>query len=175
MTRTAKFFAAAIAATASVISSASVNAQSEDAKPTLAAPQEGQQLKAIAGGSYYSPRLKARFLLQQMSIPGHNFWGARIVDMDWNSPLRNIGLNVGDVVTRLDGVRVSTGMYQQNDFSTGMQFWAIPQMEKHYSFTHVRFIRTGTTMVQQLTTDLGPLNNWGGGGGGIPGGGGIAP
>ena len=171
MSRSAKFFAIAIAAAASVISTADVNAQSGIAKPALAVPNDGKALKAIAGGSYYSPRLKARFLLQNMSIPGHSFFGARIVDMDWNSPLRQINLNIGDVVTRLDGVRVSTGKFQQTDFASGMPFWAIPQMEKHYSQTHVRFIRTGTTLVQELTADLGPLNSGGGGGGG----GGIAP
>ena len=135
----------------------------------------GQQTYQIAAGSYYSPRLRARFLLQYMSIPGFSFWGARIVDLNFDSPLRQLNLQVGDVVTRLDGIRVSNGRYQAHDHQTGTMYWILPQMEKHYGHTHVRFIRTGTTFVQQHAVDLGPLCNGGGGGiGGGPGGG-IAP
>jgi hypothetical protein len=167
MTRTATntALAALILALATLFSTNQANAQ-----PPAFQISSGGQAKALATGSYYSPRLKARFLLQHMSVPGYSFWGARVVDMDFNSPLRNINLHIGDVVTRLDGVRVSNRRYQQTDPVTGGLYWAIPQMERHYSYTHVRFIRTGTTLVQQLTVNLGPWNM----GGGI-GGGGIAP
>ena len=179
MNRTARIFALTIAAAATLISGADVNAQSGGIRQRIAIPGGGGQVRAIVSGSYYSPRLKARFVVEQMTIPGHCFLGARIVDMDFNSPLRQINLHVGDVVTRIDGIRVTNGKFRQNDFRTGQSYWALPQMEKHYSHAHVRFIRTGTHLVQQLTVDLGPLNNWGGGGipgGGVcPIGGGIAP
>jgi len=135
-----------------------------------ASAQSGQRMQApipqerilqeptyrVATGSYYSPRLKARFVLQYMSIPGHSFWGARIVDLNYDSPLRRIDLKVGDVVTRLDGIRVSTGRFQKTDYATGSLVWQLPQMEKHYSRTHVRYIRTGRDHAHQETVDLGP-------------------
>ena len=92
-----------------------------------------------------------------MSIPGHNFWGARIVEMNLDSPLRQINLQLGDVLTRLDGIRISDARFQINDFATGALVWQMPQMEKHYSLTQVRFIRSGQQHAQELAVDLGPL------------------
>ena len=124
----------------------------------LQAPVPVGQVRRVATGSYFSPRLKARFVLQQMSIPGHSFWGARIVEMNIDSPLRQLNLQLGDVVTRLDGIRISDGRFQQRDFATGSLVWQIPQMENHYSLTQVRLIRSGQTFAQEGTVDLGPLH-----------------
>lgn len=123
----------------------------------LQAPVPVGQVRRVATGSYFSPRLKARFVLQQMSIPGHKFWGARIVEMNIDSPLRQLNLQLGDV-TRLDGIRISDGQFQQRDFATGSLVWQIPQMENHYSLTQVRLIRSGQTFAQERTVDLGPLH-----------------
>lgn len=121
---------------------------------------QGVQSRELASGSYYSPNLRAKFQLKVMDIPGHQFWGARIVSIQSNSPLRQIGLRVGDVITRLDGIRVSDGRHQHFG-PNGDTYWAIPQMEQHYSITQVRFIKTGETQVRNANVDLGPLKSTG--------------
>lgn len=107
--------------------------------------------------SYRSQKLQATFLLQRMQIPGFSvFWGARVVSVQPGSPLQQIGLKVGDVVTRLDGVPIHTGKYKVPGQIPGTTYWAIPQMEKHYSITQVRCIKAGSIQVQNRTADLGP-------------------
>jgi hypothetical protein len=157
MNRNITLTAAAITlALASIFNAPEASAQSRHLHVQAPIPQN--QLRQVATGSYYSPRLKARFVLQYMTIPGHNFWGARIVDMGYDSPLRHINLQVGDVVTRLDGIRISDGRFQKTDYSVGAPVWQIPQLEKHYGQTHVRFIRSGRDHAHQETVDLGPLH-----------------
>ena len=123
MIRSATTAAVAVALTIATFGSPAVQAQSRQIQT------QQVQSRQVATGSYYSPRLKARFVAQFMSIPGHSFWGARIVDMNYDSPLQCINLHVGDVVTRLDGIRVSTGKVKVSDWSTGADYWRLPQME----------------------------------------------
>lgn len=83
-----------------------------------------------ATGGHFSWRLGARFDLQPMRIPGHEFTAARIVTHPVaGSPLRQLGLRRGDVITRLDGRRVLS--YQE--------------LENHHLYTTVRYIRQGTS------------------------------
>ncbi|QDT67513.1 hypothetical protein MalM25_04120 [Planctomycetes bacterium MalM25] len=130
-------------------------------------PNGGQVARQMMS-AHRSNRLKAEFTLQWMQIPNFSFWGARITSMDQDSPLRQIGLQLGDVVTRLDGTRVSTGKWW--DQSRGV--WALPQMERHFGRTQIRNIRSGTTLVRNEYADLGPRwqvpSPYPGGGGGTP-------
>jgi len=160
MTRNITLTAAAITlAFASVFTTPEASAQSGRLRHRLVeAPTPQHQIRQVATGSYYSPRLKARFVLQHMSIPGYSFWGARIVDLDHNSPLRRINLQLGDVVTRVDGIRISDGRFQKFDHYTGTSVWQIPQMEKHYGRSHVRYIRSGRDHAHEDSVDLGPLH-----------------
>lgn len=104
---------------------------------------------------YYSARLRAQFLLERMAIPGYIFWGARITYLEPNSPLRRIGLIEGDVVTRLDGIRIGRNKYYIQT-TPGAGYYALPQCERHHSNTQVRYIKTGTTTVRNGYTNLGP-------------------
>lgn len=117
----------------------------------------GGSYRALPSESYYSPNLRCNLLVEWMYIdtPPYGqvtFWGARIVGMDVNSPLRGLpNVNLGDVITRLDGVRISRNMYRQ----AGQPFWSVPQVERHYGTTEVRWIRSGTNTVLNSTITLG--------------------
>lgn len=92
--------------------------------------------------AYYSRRLGARFLVQQLYLPqfGH-FWAARIVsEPAWDSPLRQLGLEEGDVITRLDGLPVTSTQ----------------ELERHVLDTGVRYIKTGTQQVIQAKMFIQP-------------------
>jgi hypothetical protein len=92
--------------------------------------------------AYYSPRLGARFLIQQMYLPQFgSFWAARIVSQpEFNSPLRQLGLDEGDVITRLDGLPVINTM----------------ELERHILQTGVRFIHAGEQVVHKGTMFINP-------------------
>lgn len=107
---------------------------------------------AMAMNAHHSQRLRADLTLEQMQIPGFTFWGARISSMEPSSPLHAVGLRVGDVITRLDGNRVT----QSRWWNASRGVWALPQLERHYGRTEVRNIRTGTTVVRNDFIDLGP-------------------
>ena len=111
------------------------------------APGFAPQWNVQGGGVYYSPTLRGHFraqwLLLRQGGRQFRFWGARIVHLDFNSPLRQIGLSPGDVVTRLDGISVARGMFRQ-----GNQPWQMVQMEQHFGRTEVRYIIRGTNVVQ---------------------------
>ncbi len=49
----------------------------------------------------------------------------------------------GDVLTRLDGVPLWQGMHRHGDGT-----WQIPEMERHYGATEVRYIRQGSHIVR---------------------------
>lgn len=91
------------------------------------------QYKLIAGGSY-SPSLGAEFRVETFSLPAFGqFTGVRLVSApNWNSPLRKLGLQPGDVITRMDGVRTDN----------------LAELENHYSWTQIRYIKTGTQTVR---------------------------
>lgn len=101
---------------------------------------------------YRSGRLKAGFQLIRLSIPGYRFFAAKIVEMDADSPLREVGLDYGDYVTRLDGVRISTGKW----WDSNQRVWRLPQMERHYGRTQVRYVKSGGRRAFNGYTNLGP-------------------
>ncbi|MDR1480490.1 MAG: hypothetical protein LBJ00_16280 [Planctomycetaceae bacterium] len=81
---------------------------------------------------YYSSRLGATFLIQNMQIPGYTFKAARLTsDPVASSPLNAIGLTKGDVITRLDNESVDS----------------VDVLDKHGASTVIRYIKTGTTKV----------------------------
>ncbi|MDR0392442.1 MAG: hypothetical protein LBH59_11080 [Planctomycetaceae bacterium] len=85
-----------------------------------------------SSNNYYSPKLGATFVIQNMQIPGYAFKAARLTsDPIANSPLNSIGLVRGDVITRLDNESVES----------------IDVLEKHEANTVIRYIKTGTTKV----------------------------
>lgn len=94
------------------------------------------------GLAYFSPRLGARFLVGQMYLPQFgSFWGARIVSQpEWGSPLRKLGLREGDIITRLDGVPITSPA----------------ELERHTLETGVRFLRTGSDHVFRDTLYIRP-------------------
>lgn len=66
--------------------------------------EEGPQPKAMGDRTYYSRTLRAEFTIQRMWIPGYVFYAARIVSPpEPDLPLRQLGCEIGDVITRLDG------------------------------------------------------------------------
>lgn len=98
------------------------------------------------GGVYYSPNLRGHFRGEWLYIMQRgrrvSFWGARIVHLDGGSPLRQVGLSPGDVITRLDGVPIARGMFRE-----GAGPWQIVQMEEHFGRTEVRYIIRGSDQV----------------------------
>ncbi len=100
---------------------------------SAAKADEPQGYKMVIGGSY-SQALGAEFRVENFSLPAFGqFTGVRLVSApNWNSPLRKLGLQAGDVITRLDGVRVDN----------------LGELENHYSWTEVRYIKTGSQMVR---------------------------
>jgi S1-C subfamily serine protease len=84
---------------------------------------------------YYSVRLQGHFQIRNLYVPQYgNFRAARITSLSQSSPLRDIGLRSGDVITRLDGVRVDN----------------LRELDCHAYNTSVRFIRSGTQYAQTL-------------------------
>lgn len=104
--------------------------------------------------SYRSDVLRGEFVGKVMFVMLEekkvSFWGARVVALDEDSPLRKLGLDVGDVVTRLDGVAVDTEKFEQD------KIWQMPELEKHYGPTEVKWIKQGKRLVQVGQIDLGP-------------------
>ena len=92
--------------------------------------------------AYFSPRLGARFTIQTVQIPGFSpFRAARLVSRpEQGSPLAQLGLRQGDVITRLDGIPASN----------------LQQLEKHILDTTVRFVRAGSQNVQEGTIMIDP-------------------
>ena len=116
--------------------------------------------------TYYSPNLKASFRAEWMYLDRNgsrtNFWGARIAHLDFNSPLNAIGVVAGDVVTRLDGESISSGMHRESG-----QAWQIGELENHYSLTEVRFVIHNNLIVRSGQINLDPSppgDNFDGGG-----------
>ncbi len=84
--------------------------------------------------AYYSPTFRCHLVAQWMYIQQSgrpvNFWGARIVSLGHDSPLRQLGLNPGDVITRLDGIQIWRGMYREAG-----RPWNLVEFENHYGRT----------------------------------------
>ncbi len=111
--------------------------------------QDGPKTRQVMTGdpyqnvpAYFSPRLGARFMMQTVSINGYPpVRAARIVSHpDHGSPLRQMGLGMGDVITRLDGVPVTS----------------LAELERHALDTTVRYIDSETRTVQQDTIMIDP-------------------
>lgn len=82
---------------------------------------------------YYSPKLGATFIIQNMKIPGYAFTAARLTSNPLDgSPLNEVNLRKGDVITRLDNEPVES----------------LSVLESHEKNTVIRYIKTGTTKVQ---------------------------
>ncbi|MDX1964256.1 MAG: hypothetical protein SFX18_13970 [Pirellulales bacterium] len=83
--------------------------------------------------AYTSLKLKAQFRVENFFLPAFgNFTAVRLVSIPApDSPLNALGLQPGDVITRLDGIRTDN----------------LAQLENHYSWTQVRYIKTGTQQV----------------------------
>lgn len=95
---------------------------------------------------YYSPRLLGNFQIRSFYLPNYgNFRAVRITSLDNNSPLRDIGLRAGDVITRLDGVQIHNPS----------------ELERHAYDTTVRFIKSGSQTVQTSEVYI-PYNDNGG-------------
>ena len=87
---------------------------------------------AVAQEGTFSHALGAWFRIENMQIPGHRFTAARLVsDPLPDSPLNRIGLQQGDVITRLNDNPVNT----------------FAELERHSRNTSIRYIKTGTTRV----------------------------
>jgi hypothetical protein len=92
--------------------------------------------------AYFSPRLGARFLVEPVSMPKYgSFWAARIVSVpDHNSPLMQLGLGEGDLITRMDGLPLTCTI----------------ELERHVLETGIRFIRAGEYSVCHGTLFIDP-------------------
>ncbi len=100
--------------------------------PTASNAQDkAYQLVDQAGqpSAYYAWRLGAEFEIQTIQVPGYVFRAARIVsEPEFGSPLNQLGLQVGDVITRLDGIPVTN----------------YAELERHAYRTVVRYVKAGT-------------------------------
>jgi hypothetical protein len=130
------------------VCSASVMAQEEPVAqgPPVAAGVYQPKAQIYDTIGYHSPTLGAVFHTEWMYILQNGqqitFWGARITKLNVDSPLHALGVRAGDVITRLDGIRISTGMYSDNDV------WQLPECERHFGRTEVRYIITGINAVK---------------------------
>jgi len=84
---------------------------------------------SLVGGPYYSPKLRAKFVV----VPGG---GRAVTQLHPGSPLWRAGIEVGDIITHLDGIPVHSN-------------W---ELENHYSWTHVYGIdwRTGDVFTRKI-------------------------
>lgn len=125
-----------------------------------------QSAPLVRQPGYRCDKLGGEFLGRKMQITvGGNqngqsyvFWGARIVQLDPNSPLRQLGIVEGDVISRLDGNYLDRGKFLQNGV------WQMPELDQHYGLTDIRWIKQGQTRVhvQKVQLDRGGNANNGG-------------
>lgn len=110
--------------------------------------------KLAQGHVYNSQRWRAAFHYEpRLQIPGSDVFPAgRVVALQPDSPLNRLGIRVGDVITRLDGTRVNQGVWPNQDGC----YWMMPEFERHFGVVQVRFIRTGTAVVEEQPIDIGP-------------------
>ena len=98
----------------------------------------------INTGGTYSPKLGASFRIENMQIPGYKFTAARLMtDPSPDSPLYGIGLQKGDVITRLNDNPVDT----------------LAELDRHEQNTLIRYIKTGTTKVLLSSVYIPPDTN----------------
>lgn len=150
---------------ASIVTPASLMAQEEPPPPDTVAvdsteyvqgtptvgvaadQEEPSPRQTVNGDTYRSESLRGNFLAQWMYINQGgkkvNFWGARIIRLDSDSPLRTLGVRTGDVITRLDGLPIWRGMYRESG-----RPWQVIELENHFGQTEVRYIARGTHQVR---------------------------
>jgi membrane-associated protease RseP (regulator of RpoE activity) len=96
---------------------------------------------------YRSPTLGGEFRAEWMYILQNGqmttFWGARILTLRPDSPMLQLGVRPGDVITRLDGIPIWKRMFRRDDGP-----WQLVELERHYGATEVRYIRQGTHRVR---------------------------
>jgi len=120
------------------------------------------RIERLPTGVYYSANLHGFFRAEWMSLPVNgrvaSFWGARIASLQPDSPLLSLGVRPGDVITRLDGLPISLGM-----FRTEGGPWQITQLENHFGATEVRFVIQGNPYVRvgQINIDNDDFNGGG--------------
>jgi hypothetical protein len=135
----------------------------------------------MPAGTYRFDSLGGDFQAEWMSLTiGGNqngqsflFWGARAVSLDPDSPLRDLRMRmnngtaqqfqVGDVVTRLDDIRIDEGKAKDRRGA-----WQLPQLDEHFGPTTVRWIKTRNSHVNvgQIMLDNNATRGIGGNGGG---------
>lgn len=94
---------------------------------------------SVVSDAGYSSRLGASFRIEHMQIPGYRFTAARLIsDPSEGSPLLQIGLRNGDVITRLDHSPVHT----------------LAELDSHVNNTAIRYIKAGTTTVHLADIDI---------------------
>jgi len=135
--------------------------------PDPNAPQNPQNAPLRAEPGYRSDKLGGEFVGKRMKITvGGNangqsyiFFGARVLQLDRDSPLRRLGMVEGDVITRLDGNTLDIGM----SMAGTRQY--LPELDQHYGLTDIRWIKQGTSrvIVEKVQLDRGKQNNNNGG------------
>ena len=74
----------------------------------------------------YSRTLGGRFYLDTFGLPGHGRQSAVcVITLDSDSPLHAAGVRPGDIITRLDNIRVTS----------------LGRLERHYCWTTIRYFR----------------------------------
>lgn len=130
-------------------------------------PNGAQSAPSRAEPGYRSNKLGGEFVGKRMKITvGGNangttyvFFGVRVLQLDRDSPLRRLGMVEGDVISRLDGNTLDLGM----SMAGTRQY--LPELDKHYGLTDIRWIKQGTSrvLVEKVQLDRGNQNNNNGG------------
>lgn len=130
-------------------------------EPVDVSAKQNPNAAGAVSGAYHSDSLQADFIAEWMSIKQSGavvtFWGARITKLHPKSPLKELNLNTGDVITRLDGPKISRDMKQ------GKKGWTIPELDRHVGTTEIRYIFSGTSRVRNGEVELEDNANNGGG------------
>jgi hypothetical protein len=141
-------------------------------------PRTGALKSPAPGGTFRSDTLGGDFLCQFMRITiggrqngqSFQFWGARAVSLDHDSPLRDLRMRMnngtvqkfqpGDVLTRLDNVKVD-----EDKFQNRKGVWQMPELDEHFGPTTVRWIKSGHSHVNigQIMLDNDATRGIGGG------------
>ncbi|GHT26116.1 hypothetical protein FACS18942_02930 [Planctomycetales bacterium] len=113
-------------------------------RPVAVVPQPSvPQYPSTVSADSYVPSLGAAFVIQKMQIPGYKFTAARLItDPSSGSPLLELGLERGDVITRLDDEQVVS----------------FDALRSHEKTTLVRYIKAGTVKVKLGKIYIKPVN-----------------
>ncbi len=85
------------------------------------------EVQARSPVRHYSQSLDAEFYMDRFYFPGSGYqWAACVESVDDDSPLHAVRIRPGDIVTRLDNVRVTNAR----------------ELDRHYCWTTFRFFRS---------------------------------